>query len=216
VKKGTGLPATNRVIGVDFDNTIASYDDLIYKTAVQRGLIEESCRKNKMEIRDRIRQQPNGEEEWQKVQAFIYGLGMAEACLIEGVREFFLQCHESGAKVYIVSHKTKYANYDETGTNLRCAALSWMKKKDFFSAEGLGISPDDVFFESTRLKKIQRISRLNCSCFIDDLVEVFQEDAFPQDIGQILYAPNFGEKSRNSMRVVATWEQIGSYVFGRN
>lgn len=216
MSKRGAVQIASRKIGIDFDNTIVSYDDIFYKIALQRELIERNCPRNKREIRDRIRFLPNGEEKWQKVQAVVYGPAMGEARLIDGVKEFFTLCMDHNVSTYIVSHKTEYANYDETATNLRSAAMTWMGEAGFFSAEGLGLKREDIFFESTRLEKVWRISKLNCSHFIDDLVEVFQEDAFPQYVEQILYAPRSQCNVKSSMRVAATWEQIGSYVFGDN
>ena len=39
------------IIGVDFDNTIVSYDDVMFETANQFGLIDRSVKKNKKVIR---------------------------------------------------------------------------------------------------------------------------------------------------------------------
>jgi hypothetical protein len=216
VSKGGGAQAASRKIGIDFDNTIVSYDEIFHKIALQRELIGGDCPKSKREIRDQIRLLPNGEEKWQKVQAVVYGPAMGEARLIDGVKEFFALCRNHGVSTCIVSHKTEYANYDETATNLRSDALGWMEKAGFFSVEGLKLKREDVFFEPTRLEKVWRISMLNCSHFIDDLVEVFQEDAFPQCVEQILYAPQSQHNTKSTIRVAATWEQIGCYIFSGN
>ena len=52
--------------------------------------------------------------------------------------------------VSIVSHKTKFANYNDAGTNLRETALAWIKQHGFFDFSTYGISAGDVYFESTR------------------------------------------------------------------
>ncbi len=46
--------------------------------------------------------------------------------------------------VFIVSHKTEYAGYDETRTNLRTAALEWMTSHHFFEPHGLDLARDHV------------------------------------------------------------------------
>jgi len=43
------------IIGIDFDNTIASYDEPMHRLAVERGLISSGLPKNKKLIRDTIR-----------------------------------------------------------------------------------------------------------------------------------------------------------------
>src|SRR5207247_739923 len=120
-----------RTIGIDFDNTIVSYDELLCRTALDRGLIGEGDR-TKRAVRDRVRQLPDGEIEWQKLQALVYGPLMRQALVIEGAEEFIRCCREAGLTVVIVSHKTEYANYDDTRTNLRIAAIDWMEAQGFF------------------------------------------------------------------------------------
>ena len=201
------------IIGVDFDNTIVSYDDIMHRVAVQRGLIHPSVRKSKKHIRDSIRKLPDGEIEWQKLQGIVYGSRMGEARLIEGVQTFFNLCKQNKVAVYIVSHKTEYANFDETRTNLRLAALAWMRKNSFFETDGLGLSQENVYFESTRREKIKRIRNLGCTHFIDDLEETFLEDSFPTNVEKILYAPHMQYSSLPGVRVVTTWEEISDYFF---
>jgi hypothetical protein len=204
----------NYIIGVDFDNTIVNYDHLIHSVAAQRGLIHPGVRKIKKHIRDTIRRLPDGEIEWQRLQAIVYGPRMGEARLIEGVRTFFELCKQHEVAVYVVSHKTEYAGYDETGTNLRTAALTWMRGNGFFEADGLGLSRNAVYFEATRREKIERIKTLGCTHFIDDLEETFLETSFPTTVEKILYAPHTQHSSLQRVRVVNTWGEISDYFFG--
>ena len=201
------------IIGVDFDNTIVSYDDLMHRVAVQRGLIHPDVRKSKKHIRDSIRQLPDGEIEWQRLQAIVYGPRTGEARLIEGVQTFFNLCKQHKVAVYIISHKTEYANFDETRTNLRLAALAWMRQNSFFETDGLGLSQENVYFESTRREKIERIKHLGCTHFIDDLEETFLEDSFPANVEKILYAPHMQHSFLPGVRVVTTWEEVSDYFF---
>ena len=62
-----------QVIGIDFDNTLVDYSGLAYRLARERGLVEVAVPRNKRDIRDQIRQRPNGELEWQRLQADLYG-----------------------------------------------------------------------------------------------------------------------------------------------
>ena len=136
---------------------------------------------------DRIRQLPDGEVEWQKLQALAYGPLMHEAQPIDSrERQFIRRCRQAGDAVVVVSHKTEFANYDETRTNLRVAALEWMTAHRFFEREGLGLDCGDVYFESTRSDKIARIVAIGCSHFIDDLEEVFLEPSFPPQVRKII------------------------------
>jgi hypothetical protein len=201
------------IIGVDFDNTIVTYDELLHTIAVKRGLISLTVEKNKRHIRDTIRRLPDGEIEWQKLQALVYGPFIKEAKLTEGVSEFFQLCRRKEIKTYIISHKTEYSRYDETHTNLRTAALAWMSSRGFFERAGLGLSPQDVFFNTSRSDKVARIHELLCTHFIDDLEETFLELSFPAAVKKILYAPLGSQVELPDVKLVTTWQEIRDYFF---
>jgi len=205
-------------IGVDFDNTILSYDDLMYEVAIQQNLIYPDTPKSKQDIRDHIRQLPNGERKWQGVQALVYGERIREAKLINGVKRFFELCKQNSIHVYIISHKTKYANFYDKNFDLRMAALIWMKMIKFFDEDGLGLNEENVCFESTRHEKIERIKYLKCTHFIDDLEETFLENSFPPDVKKILFKPHIQPLLKQNLSlygidVFTNWEDINNYFF---
>lgn len=205
-----------RVIGIDFDNTLVSYDVLIHRAAVDRGLIEAATDPCKKTVRDRIRRLPDGDVEWQKLQAQVYGPLMPHARLISGVTDFVRACRRSGDRIHVVSHKTEYAGYDSTGTNLRTAALEWMTANGFFSADGLMLRREDVYFEGTRGAKIARIASLRCTHFVDDLEEVFGEAAFPAGVEKVLYEPTAAAPAvTGAIKVMPSWSAIHDYFFDR-
>lgn len=201
-----------RVIGMDFDNTVVDYEALWSRLAVERGLMPPGAEHGKKAIRDRIRQLPLGELEWQKLQALVYGSRIDEATTAPEVQAFFDCCRREQVRVCIISHKTPYATMDETGINLREAALAWMRDQRFFEADGLGLSQTDVYFESTRREKLARIGMTGCTHFIDDLEETFQEESFPPNVDKILYSP-YATASLPGVRVLRTWRDIREYVF---
>lgn len=201
------------LIGIDFDNTIASYDDILHKIAVSRGLILQDTPKTKKEIRDGIRRLPHGDIGWQRLQSIVYGSRMEEAKLMDGVQTFLDLCKRHKIPVRIVSHKTQYANFDETRTNLRVAALNWMKANRFFDSDGLGLFQSEVYFESTRLLKIERIRSLGCTHFVDDLEETFLEASFPANIEKILYAPHPQSSYPHGVKVFTSWKEISGHFF---
>jgi len=208
-----GQDSGSLVIGVDFDNTIATYDELLHRQALEQGLISKDVAKNKMEVRDTVRMLPEGEIQWQTLQGLVYGPKMKEARICEGVGHFFHECRQRQIKVFIVSHKTEFANYDDTRTNLRQSALEWMTENRFFEIDGFGLSQEDVFFEATRREKVQRIAQLGCTHFIDDLTEVFDDDGFPNAVGKILYSPNSAGPALAGVMVADSWEIISEYLF---
>ena len=201
------------VIGVDFDNTIVTYDNLMHKIAVERGLISPKTTKSKRHIRENIRQLPDGEIEWQRLQAVVYGPRIEGAKLTDGVEKFFQSCKSHRVKMCIVSHKTKFAKQDLTRTNLREAALAWMERNRFFEVNGLGLHKKDVYFVSTRNEKIMRIEDLGCTHFIDDLIETFLEDSFPANTEKILYLPHGDKSTIRGIRYFKTWMDIDNYLF---
>ncbi len=201
------------VVGVDFDNTIVDYDALMHSIAVQWGLISPHEVKSKQNIRDKIRKLTDGEIKWQKLQGIVYGPKMEEAQLIDGVKDFFQLCKSHKTPIYIISHKTEFANYDETQTNLRKTAITWMRKNYFFKADGLGLSENDVYFESTRLEKIKCIQFLKCTHFIDDLEETFLEKAFPVNIEKLLFTSHKKRSQSNEIQFYSSWEQIRDHFF---
>jgi len=207
-------PVGGWVFGVDLDNTIASYDELMHTIALERGLIGPDVAKNKKLIRDTIRALPNGETLWRSLQVTVYGPRMHEARLIEGVREFFAECRHRRIPVYIVSHKTEYANFGEANVNLRTTAMAWLEQHGFFHEKELGLRRTDVFFESTCAEKIDRIKALRATHFIDDLEETFLESAFPRDVEKILLATNEQPGDKAGAVSFATWRQIHEYLLG--
>ncbi len=202
----------HQIIGVDFDNTLVSYDDLLERLASERGLVPADTAPGKKTIRDSIRQLPEGETEWQKLQGVVYGPRMNEAQLIGGVPEFFQACRQHGVRSVIVSHKTEYAGYDDTRTNLRQSALSWMEAHRFFESDGLGLRREDVHFAGTRAEKIAAIKQIGCTLFIDDLEETYLEPTFPSNVEKLLFAPR-GHAPLPGVRVCRTWREIMDYVF---
>jgi hypothetical protein len=199
-----------RRIGIDFDNTLVDYDDVFVAAARDRGLVEARFTGSKRELRDHLRSLPEGELAWQRLQGYVYGAGIADATMFDGVDAFLRQCRARRIDVFIVSHKTRFGHYDSTGVNLRAAAIGWMARHRFFSGEGYGISVDRVFFESTRAAKLQRIREIGCTHFIDDLEEVFADPGFPDGIHPILFATR-GDFER--CVVCPNWRQIGGAVF---
>ena len=197
----------NIVIGVDFDNTIADYDEMMHRLALDEGFISADISANKQKIRDHIRSLKDGEIKWQKLQAKVYGKFMFRAKLIEGVQDFFLCCYKQKIPIFIISHKTQFAAQDKGKIDLHRAAFKWIKEK------GLALKEDRIFFEPSRQKKIERIRALGCMHYIDDLIETFLEDSFPQGVQKILYAPHGTGKISQDVLVQSSWEEIYGRFF---
>jgi hypothetical protein len=203
-----------RVIGIDFDNTIVTYDQVFYDAALERGLIAASVEPTKRAVRDRLRQSAEGEIAWQRMQGLVYGPLMPRARVMPGLAEFLTRSRRAGHRIVVVSHKTEQGHFDDTGTNLRDAALAWMRDAGFFDANGFCLDRGDIFFEGTRVDKVRRIAALACSDFIDDLEEVFLEPDFPAATAKVLFAPDVDEPERAGALVMRSWQDISEHYFG--
>lgn len=200
------------LIGIDFDNTLVSYDEVFRIAARERGLIDDDFADTKQEIRDRIRLLPDGEIAWQQLQGYVYGRGIAAARMFEGVDRFLRRARAEDLQVVVVSHKTEYGHYDPERVNLREAAREWMREKGFFTATGYGIPAGNVFFEGCRAEKLKRIASLGCTHFIDDLEEVLDDPDFPPNISRILFSQNKAAGSA-PYPICASWDEIEEHVF---
>lgn len=206
--------ATQPLIGVDFDNTIAGYDHVFVDAAREAGLIESNSEYSKQSVRDAIRLLPQGERRWQWLQGQVYGRLMHQAELIEGVGEFFECCRDRRIRVCIVSHKTIYGHHDTEQTDLRDAAKRWMRERRFHQRNGFALSPDNIFFEATRRDKIARIAALRCTHFIDDLEEVFREPDFPTDIVRCLLDRTGNPQRSGPFTAYGSWTEITRDILG--
>jgi hypothetical protein len=205
------MTAPELIIGIDLDNTLVCYDELFHIAACEERLIETSLPKRKEAIRDAIRHLPDGERQWTRLQAMVYGPRMSEATLFKGADAFLRHCARWRTPVKIVSHRTPFALLDARPIDLRLAAREWLQAKGFFP--GFAISFGDIFFESTRAEKIERIRSLRCTHFIDDLAEVFAESAFPGETQPLLFAPHGRATLCLEVRAFASWRELDRFFF---
>jgi hypothetical protein len=174
-------------IGLDLDNTLIDYDRLFGEIAAGRGLIARDFVGTKRDIRDHVRLLPggDGEIEWQRLQAAVYGPQIAGATAAAGALEFLRLARTSGAELSIVSHKTALANMGAEQVNLRDAAREWLRTNGMLGPDA--VPEENLYFEDTRAEKIARIVRLRCTHFVDDLEEVFDDPTFPSSVERLLF-----------------------------
>ena len=198
-------------IGIDFDNTIVTYDKVFHHHAVRLGLIPADMVMSKREIRDAIRQLPDGESRWIELQGLVYGLHIDEAEFSPGIERFLSACKNRSVRIFIISHKTPYPalgpRYD-----LREAARKWIEGKGMTSR--FGFSMDDCFFADTMAEKLTRIAACCCDYFIDDLLEVFSHPEFPGGVRKVLYSSGPDRDDPESIDKFNNWDDIHEFVFG--
>jgi len=200
-------------IGIDFDNTLVTYDDVFRAAAAGFATIPPGVGAGKRDIRDYLRTLPGGELTWQRLQGYVYGKGISGAQTFAGADRFLRRCRAEGAEVVIVSHKTEFGHHDPDRVNLREAARGWMTAKGFFAADGYAIPAGNLFFEATRAEKLRRIAALDCAWFIDDLEEVLDDPDFPRQVTRILFAQAGLEGSAPPYPVCWSWNDIEKLVF---
>ena len=174
------------LIGLDFDNTLVNYDGLFHKLAVEKRLIEKSTPMKKTIIRDYLRS-IDKEDEFTILQGEVYGKRILEANGSPGMIEALKHISNSGIKMVLVSHKTQFP-YKGPKYDLRKAALKWLEAKDFFNEAGLNWRRDEVHFEASKEDKINKIVKLGCTHYIDDLPEILR--MLPNSIKRIHYDPS--------------------------
>tara|TARA_B100000989_G_scaffold172949_2_gene129660 strand:+ start:8790 stop:9407 length:618 start_codon:yes stop_codon:yes gene_type:complete len=174
-------------VGIDFDNTIVSYDSLFYKVALELGVIPEEIDRTKISVRDFLRKN-NKNDIWTSIQGMVYGEKMIEAEVYEGFIEFIKFLKSEKFDFCIISHKTKYPFIGKK-TNLHNAALNWIQK--FLNIDNQILIKDElIYFEDTKELKVDRIISEKCDVFIDDLPEVFEIPSFPDFVNKYLFDPN--------------------------
>lgn len=201
-------------IGVDFDNTIACYDRAFSDVASLMGFVSPQQHSSKSAIKESILRRPGGDVDWQRLQGQVYGKHMLRAEAFPGFYEFLYLCKLRGYEVFIVSHKSEFGHFDEDRVPLREQAIHWMQNNGIFAENGLALSRDQVFFESTREDKIRRIQILECTHFIDDLREVFEEPSFPSSTKKILFQSSGVSASSPSVHVSDSWRDIAQELHG--
>ncbi len=202
-------------IGVDFDNTLADYDRVFGELALANGCLDKLPEGGKRGVRDAVRRLADGDRLWQQLQASAYGARMDAAEPFEGAAEALTRWSQAGAEIHIVSHKTRFASGDESGLDLRRAALRWLDRKGFFAPPGPALTPERVHFNDTRGAKLGRIRALDLTVFVDDLEEVFAEPGFPGGVERILFDPHGAAAGDGAELRLCHWRDIGEHVLGR-
>ena len=196
-------------IGIDFDNTLIDYDEVFLTVARERGLIGPELVGGKQTVRAAVRELPDGETQWQRLQGAVYGRGIAGAVMFDGAEEFLRRARAEGHEVLIVSHKTEFGHFDPGSLNLRDAALAWMEQKGFFQVYGIGLASRNVHFSATRAEKLARIGVLGITHFIDDLPEVLDDPGFPAGVVKILFTNGAPARRPDAF---AHWREITAAV----
>jgi hypothetical protein len=196
-------------IGIDFDNTIVSYDALFHRVALEAALIPPDLSATKLSVREHLRQ-AGKEDAWTAMQGYVYGARMEEALAYPGAMDFFSWACAEGIGLAIVSHKTRYPFIGQR-YDLHEAARGWVKKFLIERTAPL-IDAGEVYFELTQEEKIARIAALELDIFIDDLPEIFLAAGFPERTSPLLFDPDGVFPVDERITALRSWAQIRQYV----
>lgn len=189
-------------IGIDFDNTIVCYDQIFYEQGLKNDLISSAVPPTKIAVRKHIREHL-GNDKWIFLQSIVYGESIAQAPPYDGFLDFISK--SNGRKeIFIVSHKT-LTTTTKPIVNLREAAMSWLDKHGICD-----LLPDaNIYFEDSREAKIDRIKKIDCDAFIDDLLETFAHSDFPIETDRYLFDPNSHHSSVQEANIIRAWDELG-------
>lgn len=199
-------------IGIDFDNTIVSYDELFHAVAVEQGVIPLDTPVNKIAVRDYLRRHEK-EAVWTEMQGYVYGARMDDASAYSGVIDFMQVAKAAGHDLAIMSHKTRHPflgpQYD-----LHAAARGWADMHLCIGGERL-IAAERIFFELTKEEKLARVADFGCDVFIDDLPEILFAKMFPERTCRILFdaEDHHGDIGVDTCMRCCSWPEIQAALF---
>lgn len=198
-------------IGIDFDNTIACYDGVFQRAALERGLVPADIGTSKNAVRDFL----NGSgrrDEFTELQGYVYGARMDLVAPYPGVADFFAKARALGHQLFIVSHKTRHPILGPKH-DMHAAARGFLEAQRLTGQDAIPAA--QTFFELTKEEKVARARSLGCDVFIDDLPEILAMPGFPTDMRGILFDPNDAFVGKTAFERHASWSAISDAVLAR-
>ena len=189
-------------IGLDFDNTIVSYDALFHRVALDQGEIPAGLPTSKVAVRDHLRG-VGREPVWTEMQGTVYGARMDEAAVYPGVLDCLRWLRSQAIPVAIMSHKTRHP-FLGPAYDLHEAARGWIAHH-LVDDVGPLVEPANVYFEVTKEEKLGRVSEWGATHFVDDLPEILLHPAFPRDAKSVLFDPDGHHAALDSPPAVSNW-----------
>tara|TARA_Y100000591_G_scaffold325094_1_gene345524 strand:+ start:1554 stop:3071 length:1518 start_codon:yes stop_codon:yes gene_type:complete len=186
-------------IGIDLDNTIINYENSY------SHFFKSSKKINKQEIK-KILFNKKKVDKWQSLQSKIYSKGLKYASCYDGVLNFLQFLNNQKIKFFIISHKS-IKPYTNEKINLRKYAKKWIDKN---IRKKIKISEENIFFEDTNSKKLNRIKSLKLDYFIDDLENILIN--LPNEIKKIYFNP-YNFKNKFNLTSFKNWNNLYETLF---
>lgn len=208
-------------VGIDIDNTLIDYSGVFYHVGRDLGWLPEvsddanaaltDCSKNA------VKSYLHGQQEfdrWTELQGIVYGKQLHKAKLYDNALLCVQWLLAQGVNVQIISHKTRYPYLGEK-VDLHQSALSFLHEQQLIGDAPNQVPLSHVHFLEEKQTKVAQIAKAQCDVFIDDLLEIFALDGFPNRCKALWFAPslfdeNTGQINQQSSSVVQQLSQLAS------
>jgi hypothetical protein len=189
------------IVGIDLDNTIVIYDDLIRAEADLLNIPQNL--KSKKDIADYLRN-TNLENKWTEIQGLIYGPRMNKAKIAINFFDTVTELIKRNFEIVIISHRTKYSQYDGS-YDLHESASIWINENIFSKLMDVQIK---VYFGETIDEKIMIIRDQKVDYFIDDLNKILLHKDFPKSTKKILFTNGIENLSFEDISILTNWNLL--------
>lgn len=197
-------------MGVDLDNTLACYDGVFHRLALERGLVSRDVALTKEAVRAALCA-AGREGEWTALQGEVYGPGMQAASPFPGALAFLETCRRLGVPVSVVSHRTR-TPFHGAPHDLHRSGRDWLRTSGLLDTARTGLADRDVHLEETRAGKLTRIAALGCTHFVDDLPEILADPAFPEGVVRVLFDPAGAHRDETRFERAGSWAEVARWV----
>ena len=194
-------------LGLDFDNTIVNYGNLFGNLAFSKKLITSKILKDKESVKNFMILKGK-EEDWTKLQGEVYGKEILKAKPYAFFKKSLSGIDSDKVNKLIISHKTLYPIKGKK-YNLHNTATKWLIKNNIYNKYKY-FQKENIFFEETFKKKINRIKKMQCDIYVDDLKSVLME--LPKSINKILFDPYFIETKSTNYKIIRSWNELKSHL----
>ena len=192
-------------IGVDFDNTIVSYQESIKELADKFLDLPADISKTKQDVKGFL--QAKGRNDlWTSFQGHLYGPGMRYAKPYEGCLEALSSLIKDGHEVRIISHRSRFP-YAGEKYDLHGYASEWIERE--LACAGLldTIKRENISFHESKEQKIGMIIKTGVEIFIDDLLSILNDEQLGNGIRKFHFCPE-GNASSGDLITVSRWSEV--------
>ena len=129
------------IIGIDLDNTIIDHSSNFISTAEKLSLINSNLFKiNSNSLKTNIKEnlkkklisQKDGNKKWEFLQGQVYGNYLKNSKIFVDFYKFLVLCKIYSYQIYIISHKSKYAQRDPKRNLIRNSSFRFLTKNYIF------------------------------------------------------------------------------------